>query len=142
MVGGALVNALSFTGGNYLFSLANNNGSMEKIKRHIKVMEELSHKRDEWNKQQREVAKRKQKSVRDCEDVGYASELYNRVTRPARGTETTPKTKTESNEASKHLVKEPSLSDYYHPSEDQRKYEYIFIVLGMGVCFYASYKLG
>jgi len=96
-------------------------------------MEELSRKRDEWNKQQREIAKREQKPVRDFEDVGYASELYNRVTANL--------TKTESNEAPKHLVKEPNLSDYYHPSDDQNKYEYLFIVLGMGVCFYASYKL-
>jgi len=134
MVGSALVNAVAFTGENFLFSLANKNGSMEEIKRHNKAMEELGQKRDEWTKQQHELVKREQKSVRDFEDVSYASELYNRVT--------TPKAKTESNEASKHLVKEPSLSEYYHPSEEQRKYEYLFIVLGMGACFYASYKLG
>jgi len=106
---------------------------MEKAKRHNKATEKLSQKRDEWTKQQHEIMKREQKSVRDFEDVSYTSDLYNRVT--------TPKTKTESNEASKHLVKEPTLSDYYHPSEEQRKYEYLFIVLGMGACFYASSQL-
>jgi len=30
---------------------------------------------------------------------------------------------------------ESQLSDYYQPSEEQRKYEYLFIVLGMGACF-------
>jgi len=42
MVGSALVN-----GGNFIFSLANRNGSMEEIKRHNKAMEELSKKREE-----------------------------------------------------------------------------------------------
>jgi len=75
MVGSALVNALAFTGGNFLFSLANKNGSMEEIKRHNKAMEELSKKREEWIKQQHELLKREQKSVRDFGVVSYASEL-------------------------------------------------------------------
>jgi len=33
MVGSALVNALAFTGGNVLFSLANKHGSMDEITR-------------------------------------------------------------------------------------------------------------
>jgi len=78
--GSALVNALAFTGGNFIFSLANKNGSMEEMERHNKAMEELSHKRDEWNKQQREIMKREQKFVRDFEDVSYTAELYHSVT--------------------------------------------------------------
>jgi len=31
---------------------------------------------------------------------------------------------------------EQQLSNYYQPSEGQRKYEYLFIVLGMGLSFY------
>jgi len=92
-------------------------------------MEELSQKRDEWNKQQREIVKREQKSVRDFDDVSYASELYQTVT------------KTDKEEDKLDAASEPTLSDYYHPSEEQRKYEYLFIVLGMGVCFYASSQL-
>jgi len=44
MVGSALVNALPFTGGNFIFSLANKHGSMDEVKRHNKAMEELSKK--------------------------------------------------------------------------------------------------
>jgi len=36
---------------------------------------------------------------------------------------------------------EPHLSDHYHPSDEQRKYEYLFVVLGMGLSFYMSSKL-
>jgi len=50
MVGLALVNAIDFTGGNFLFSLANRNGYTEEIKRHNKAMEELSKTREEWTK--------------------------------------------------------------------------------------------
>jgi len=53
MVGSALVNALAFTGGNFLFSLGNKHRSMDQVKRHNNVMEELSKNRDEWTKQQR-----------------------------------------------------------------------------------------
>jgi len=65
MVGSALVNAIGFTGGNFLFSLANKTGSSEEIKIHNKIMEELTKKREEWNQQQQEIIKRERKSVRD-----------------------------------------------------------------------------
>jgi len=69
MVGSALVTALAFTGGNSIFSLANKHGSMDEIKRHNKAMEDLSKKRDEWTKQQRELLKREQKSVGYFKDI-------------------------------------------------------------------------
>jgi len=50
MFGSALVNALAFTGGNFLFSLGNKHGSLDEAKRHNKAMEELRKKRDEWTK--------------------------------------------------------------------------------------------
>jgi len=129
MVGSALVNAFAFTDGNFLFSLANKNGSIKEIKRHNKAMEELSHKRDEWNKQQREIIEREQKSVRDFEGVSYVAELYHSVT------DKTVKSKP------KLEVEDPQLSNYYQLSDEQKKYECLFIVLGMGACFYASSKI-
>jgi len=80
MVGTALVNALAFTGENFIFSLANQYGSMDKVKRHNKTMDELNKKRDEWTKQQRELSKTDQKSVGDFKDVSYAAELYHTMT--------------------------------------------------------------
>jgi len=76
-----VVNALEFTGGNFIFSLANKHGSMDEIKRHNKAIEELSKKRDEWTKQQqRELLKREQKSVGHFKDVSYATDLYHTMT--------------------------------------------------------------
>jgi len=117
MVGSALGNALAFTGGNFIFSLANKHGFMDKIKRHNKAMEQLSKKRDEWTKQQRELLKREQMSVGDFKDVRYATELYHTITE-------------EQGQKAQRVERvgvlgepDPQLSDYYQPSEEQRKYE-------------------
>ena len=48
MVGGALVNALAFTGSNYLFSSIS---SSEERKRHNLATEKLQHDRDIWNQE-------------------------------------------------------------------------------------------
>jgi len=71
---------------------------------------------------QRELLKREQMSVGDFQDVSYAAELYH--------------TMTEQVEQGQKVQRvgvvgepEPQLPDYY---------EYLFIVLGMGDCFYAS----
>ena len=48
MVGGALVNALAFTGSNYLFTSLS---SSEERERHNRAMEKLEHDRDEWNQE-------------------------------------------------------------------------------------------
>ena len=46
MIGGAVVNALAFTGSNYLFSTLS---SSEERKRHDLALEKLQHDRDTWN---------------------------------------------------------------------------------------------
>ena len=51
MVGGALTNALAFSGSNFLFSQLS--GSAER-KRHNLAMEKLQHERDTWNEQRLE----------------------------------------------------------------------------------------
>ena len=48
MIGGALVNALAFSGSNYLFHSISGN---KELKRHNLEMEKLSRQRDEFNKQ-------------------------------------------------------------------------------------------
>ena len=48
MIGGAVVNALAFTGSNYLFSTLS---SSEERKRHNLAMEKLQHDRGNWNQE-------------------------------------------------------------------------------------------
>jgi len=107
---------------------------MDEVKRHNNALEELSKKRDEWTKQQCELLKREQKSGGDFKDVSYAAELYHTTTEEQEQ-------QVEQAEQVKHVEvgePEPQLLDYYQPSEEQRKYEYLFIVLAMGACFYVS----
>jgi len=76
--------------------------------------------------------KREQKSVGDFQDVSYATELYHTMT------EEQGQQAEQGQQVGVVGEPEPQLSDYYQPSEEQTKYEYLFTVLGMGACFYAS----
>ena len=40
----------------------------------------------------------------------------------------------------KSLPSEPELSDFYHPSENQKSGELLFFVVGTGIATYALYK--
>ena len=40
----------------------------------------------------------------------------------------------------KPLPPEPELSDFYHPSKNQKNGELLFIVVGTGITTYALYK--
>ena len=40
----------------------------------------------------------------------------------------------------KLLPHEPELSDFYHPSENQKNGELLFFVVGTGIATYALYK--
>ena len=51
MVGGAITNALAFSGGNFLFSQMS---GAEERKRHNLAMENLQHERDTWNEERLE----------------------------------------------------------------------------------------
>ena len=48
MVGGAITNALAFSGSNFIFSQMS---SAEERKRHDLAMEKLQHERDTWNEE-------------------------------------------------------------------------------------------
>ena len=51
MVGGAITNALSFSGSNFLFSQMS---GAEERKRHNLALEKLQHERDTWNEERLE----------------------------------------------------------------------------------------
>ena len=40
----------------------------------------------------------------------------------------------------KPLPPEPELSDFYHPSENQKNGELLFVAVGIGIATYALYK--
>ena len=126
MLGGALVNALAFTGSSYLFS------SHAEQKRHDEAMEKLTRARDQWNKAREKRLDFLNERLRKEKHATYT---FRQV-----------------DEAMQHysemfpdddvLLSEPKLSDFYTPSEDQKDKEIAFVTLGMtGLFLYSAYKI-
>ena len=126
MAGGALVNALAFSGTNYLFGKL---GGAER-KRHDLAMEKLSRAREAYsrNRQQRldfinQSLQQQRHANQTFSDLGVAMEEYYKVT-GAKLPELEP----------------PKLSDYYVPSQAQKDGEIAFIIGGMALLGLLAYK--
>ena len=121
-IGGALVNALAFTGSNYLFSSLSKESIEKERKRHDKAIEDMQQAQLLWAKkrQQRldyinnEIAK-EHKAEKRFSDLSSAMQQYFIVT----GRQLEP------------LPPKPVLSDFYVPSEDHHNRELAFITLSM-----------
>ena len=131
MVGGAIVNALAFTGGNYLFSHIGRNADEER-KRHDKALEQLEAAQAEWSKRRtqrldfiNEQLQKEHHAVQTFDDVDQAMKEYYYIT----------------GKDLQALPPKPTLSDFYTPSEDQKDREIAFIVLGMTATGFIAWKL-
>ena len=132
MIGGALVNALAFSGSSYFFSKLNqSNGDRElEQKRHNSAMEELTKANHAWGqrRQQRldfinERYRREAHALKSFQDVDIAMKEY-----AAR--------------FGKHLKPlgpKPVLSDFYNKSDEQEINEILFVSLGMGAIIAVAY---
>lgn len=134
MVGGALVNALAFSGSNYLFSMLKDNGVNEERKRHDEAVEQLQKAQEEWGRkrQQRldwinEELRRQGHAERTFQDVDEAMRQYRLVT--GGNTHLEP------------LEAEPKLTDFYTPTSAQKDREIAFVALGMGITALVTYQL-
>ena len=122
LIGGALVNALAFTGSNYLFSSLSKESIEKERKRHDKAIEDMQQAQLLWAKkrQQRldyinnEIAK-EHKAEKRFADLNSAMQEYFIVT----GRQLEP------------LPPKPILSDYYTSSENHHIREITFITLSM-----------
>ena len=122
LIRGALVNALAFTGSNYLFSSLSKESIEKERKRHDKAIEDMQQAQLLWAKkrQQRldyindEIAK-EHKAEKRFMDLNSAMEQYFIVT----GRQLEP------------LPPKPVLSDFYVPSEDHHNCELAFIFISM-----------
>ena len=134
LIGGALVNALAFTGSNYLFSSLSKESIEKERKRHDKAIEDMQQAQLLWAKkrQQRldyinnEIAK-EHKAEKRFADLNSAMQEYFIVT----GRQLEP------------LPPKPVLSDFYVPSEDHHNRELAFIfisMVGIGVFLWYSDK--
>lgn len=128
MVGGAIVNALAFSGSNYLFSKLQNG---EERERHNKAMEQLARAQDQYEKKRiaqldfiNDKLRQQGHANKTFVNVDAAIKEYNVVT--GKKVETTAP---------------PKLSDFYQPSEEQKIGEIAFIVIGMTVVYFIASKV-
>ena len=133
LLGGAAVNALAFSGSNYLFSMLRSSGVDEERRRHDKAVEQLQAAHELWSKQRterldwdNEELRRQAHAVQTFHDVDRAIREYARVTgHNTKGV----------------MESEPKISDFYTPSGDQKKREIVFVVAGMAATGLVAYKL-
>ena len=128
-VGGAEVNALAFSGTNFLFSRLTDHGEEER-KRHDLAHEKLQRARDKRNKGRMKGLDLINKRLREknearayINDVDEAMLEYYQVFA----------------KQIKPLPPEPQLPDFYHPSEAQKSGELLFVTVGTGIATYALF---
>jgi hypothetical protein len=129
MIGGAIVNALAFSGSNYLFSKIGHEDSQAEMKRYHEAVERLQAAQAAWSTKRterldwlNEEMQRQGSAVKNFQDVDAAMQEYSLVT----GERPDP---------------QPMIQDFYTPSEAQKDREITFIILGMGVTGFIAYML-
>ena len=122
LIGGALINALAFTGSNYLFSSLSKESIDKERKRHDKAIEDLQRTQIEWVKKRQEQLDyinnqiiKEHKVEKRFTDLNSAMQEYFIVT----GRQLEP------------LPPKPVCSDFYVPSEDHHNRELTFITISM-----------
>ena len=122
LIGGALINALAFSGSNFLFSSLSKESINKERKRHDKAIEDLQRAQIEWAKRSQErLDYINSQIVKECKaekrftDLNSAMQQYFLVT--AMHLEPLPP--------------KPVLSNFYVPSEDHHNLELAFITLSM-----------
>jgi hypothetical protein len=134
LVGGAVLNATAFVGGNYLAKFLSNDESpaLAEKERHDKALEKYQQdygryqqrrqKILDWQAQSRE---RGSLAKQNFTDTDYALKLYNQ-TRPEQSLES---------------MRAPELSDYYIPSKTQKNAELAYIGAGALAIGYTASRL-
>lgn len=122
MLGSAVINAVAFTGSGYLFKSLDKNGYEAEMKRHNLAQEELQKASTEWEEHRKSLIdfvnlelKRENEANIDFKNTDTALSIYNHLN-PDKPVV---------------LAKRPQLSDFYQPSDEMKKYEYLWIILGL-----------
>ena len=121
LIGGALVNALAFTGSNYLFSSISKKSIDKERKRHDKAIKDLQRAQIERAKKRQErLDYINNQIMKQCKAEKRFADLNSAMQPP-----------------------KPVLSDFYVPSEDHHNRELAFItlsVVGIGAFLWYSNK--
>ena len=136
MIGGALVNALAFSGSNFLFSSLSKNKIDAERKRHDKAVEEMQKAQIEWSeKRQKRIdyinneIMKENKAEKRFGDLNTAMQQYFIIT----------------GKRLPELPSKPVLSDFYTPSDNHKYRELAFVTasmvtIGIGLHYYENRK--
>ena len=129
-IGGAVVNALAFSGTYFVFSRLTDHGGKERERPDL-ALEKLRRAGDEWNRDRMKRVDLINKRLRERNETrAYIKNVD----------ETLLEYYCLFAKKIKLLPPEPELSDFYHPSEVQKNGELLFVVVGTGIATYALYK--
>ena len=131
MIGGALTNALAFTGSSFMFSKLSKNKIDDERTRHDKAIEKLQKAQVEWSQKRQQridfINKKllaEKSSEQKFNELDDAMREYSIVF----------------GRSLSNLSREPVLNDFYTPSDEQHERELMFITIGMvvigGVLYY------
>ena len=124
LAGGAIINAFAFSGSSFLFSKFSDHGAEER-ERHDRAVEKLQ-------KEQIKYAEDRQKRLdfinEELQRENHASKTFTNVDEAMEMYYLATKKKTLPALPPKHV-----LSDYYHPSEQQKDGEIAFILGGLAI---------
>ena len=129
-IGGAVVNALAFSGTNFVFSRLTNHGAKEH-KRNDLAEEKLQRARDKWNEDQMKQIDFINKRLREKNEARTYINNVNAAVLECYWIFA---------KKIKPLPPQPKLSNFYHPSDGQKNSELLFAAVGTGIATYALYK--
>ena len=130
IAGGALINALAFSGTNAAFSLLGDHGKAE-MQRHNLAMEQLSKAREKYSEERQQRLDYLNKTIsqqrharQTFSALGAAMREYHEVT----GNQLLP------------LRDPPKLADFYNPSRQRKDVEIALVIGGMSLVGLLAYK--
>ena len=135
MVVGGLFNAFAFAGAGYLFSKLNHSGYKDEIKRHNLALEHLSEAKQKWYEEEvsrkNKIEEKRRQLVEANKDINITNASLSALDHLNRIME------------KRSLEREPTLNDYYKPSEEMEAYKVLVMTaagLGTGLVGYKIYK--
>ena len=111
VVAGGLFNAIAFAGAGYVFHKLDKSGYEKEMKKHNEAMEKLSEEKEKWYER---TVEKKNKIALLRQELSDANKDLDEVNEPLHNL----RTATEELEEDK----EPTLDEYYEPSDEMKGY--------------------